>query len=285
MANVLIAGCGDLGGGVGERLAAEGHSVWGLRRRPELVPAAITPVAGDFSRPDGLPELPPDLDTVYFIATPGRFEDEAYRLAFVEGMRNLLAQLDAQAQSPRRIIMVTSTAVYGVTDGSWVDEDTPTEPDGFSGKRLLEAETLLRSSRHPAVILRFGGIYGPGRTRMLKKVRNGDPVVAEPPQYTNRIHRDDCVGALLHAFTLADPAPVYLGVDSTPCTQVELVDWLAERLGLPPCPRTEGSAGGVRSSNKRCRNQRLLDSGYRFLYPDYRSGYEAMLAAEAGDAP
>lgn len=283
MANVLIAGCGDLGSGVGTRLAAEGHSVWGLRRRPELIPAPIAPLAGDFSQPDGLPELPAALDTVYFIATPGRFEDEAYRIAFVEGMRNLLAQLDAQQQSPRRIIMVTSTAVYGVTDGSWVDEETPTEPRGFSGQRLLEAETLLRESRHPSVILRFGGIYGPGRTRMLKKVRNGDPVVAEPPQYTNRIHRDDCVGALLHAFALEDPAPVYLGVDSTPCTQVELVDWLAQRLGLPRCSRTEGSAGGVRSSNKRCHNQRLLDSGYRFLYPDYRSGYEAMLAAEQLD--
>ena len=179
--------------------------------------------------------------------------------------------------------MVSSTAVYGITDGSWVDETTPTEPGGFSGKRLLEAETLLSQSRHPGVVIRFGGIYGPGRNRMLRKVRNGEPVVAEPPQYTNRIHRDDCVGALVHLFHVAEPASVYLGVDSHPCTQVELVDWLAERLGLPRPPRTQGSAGGVRASNKRCHNNRLLASGYAFQYPDYRAGYEAMLAASAPD--
>lgn len=278
MANVLIAGCGDLGSGVGLALADAGHQVWGLRRRPEQIPAPIRPLGGDFSRPDGLPELPDALDVVYFIATPGRFEDEAYRLAYVEGMRHLLAALDRQEQSPGRIILVSSSSVYGVTDGGWVDEDTPAEPGGFSGQRLLEAEQLLAESPHPGVIIRFGGIYGPGRERMLRKVRNGEPVVTDPPQYTNRIHRDDCVGALVHLFGLEHPAPLYLGVDNHPCTQEELTDWLADRIGLPRPPKETGSAGGVRGSNKRCRNDRLVASGYRLRYPDYRAGYEAMLA-------
>lgn len=279
MANVLIAGCGDLGNGVGEALASQGHRVWGLRRRPEHVRPPIQALAGDFSRPDGLPQLPPGLDTVYFIATPGRFDDEAYRLAYVEGMRNLLRALADQGQAPRRIIMVSSSSVYGVTDGSWVDESTPAEPIGFSGSRLLEAEELLRSAPWPGVVIRFGGIYGPGRNRMLRKVRGGEAVVTDPPQYSNRIHRDDCVGALVHLFGLEQPAPLYLGVDSHPCPQVELTDWLAERLGLPRPPRTAGPAGGIRGSNKRCRNDRLVASGYRFRYPDYRAGYEAILSS------
>lgn len=279
MARILIAGCGDLGSGVGTTLAQRGHDVWGLRRQADAVPAPIQALAGDFSRPDGLPTLPNGLDTVYFIATPGRFEEEAYRLAFVEGIRNLLARLTEEGQSPRRIIMVSSTSVYGVTDGSWVDETTPAEPGGFSGKRLLEAEELLRAGPFPSVIIRFGGIYGPGRNRMLRKVREAEPVVTDPPQYSNRIHRDDCVGALVHLHDLDDPAPLYLAVDSTPCTQAELTDWLADRLGLPRPPRAEGAAGGTRGSNKCCRNDRLLASGYRFRYPDYQSGYEAMLSS------
>ncbi len=285
MANILIAGCGDLGSGVGVALADEGHRVWGLRRRPELVPAPIQAVGGDFSQADGLPELPADLDAVYFIATPGRFEDEAYRLAYVEGMRNLLAALQRQGQSPGRIILVSSSSVYGITDGSWVDETTPAEPGGFSGYRLLETEQLLADSPFPGVVIRFGGIYGPGRERMLRKVRNSEPVVTDPPQYTNRIHRDDCVGALVHLFHLHDPAPLYVGVDHHPCTQEELVDWLADRLGLPRPPKESGSAGGVRGSNKRCRNDRLVASGYTFRYPDYRAGYEAILEANGVNSP
>ncbi len=283
MARILIAGCGDLGSGVGQALAAQGHHVTGLRRRPEQVPEGIEPLAGDFSRPDGIPPLPADLDTVFFIASPGgRFEDEAYRLAYVEGMRNLLRAIDAAGAAPRRVIMVSSTSVYGITDGRWVDETTPAEPGGFSGRRLLEAETLLRESPHPGVVIRFGGIYGPGRNRMINKVRRGDPVVTEPPQYGNRIHRDDCVGALVHLYRLEAPEPLYLGVDSTPCPQEELVDWLAGRLDCPAPPRASGDAGGVRGSNKRCRNDRLLASGYRLLYADFRDGYETLIAADAG---
>jgi hypothetical protein len=29
---------------------------------------------------------------------------------------------------------------------------------------------------------------------------------------------------------------------------------------------------------RRCSNQRLLDSGYRFIYPSYKEGYTALMA-------
>ena len=124
-----------------------------------------------------------------------------------------------------------------------------------------------------SVVVRFAGIYGPGRTRLIDRVRAGKPCAAE--HYTNRIHRDDCAGVLRHLMLLEHPAPLYLGADHEPATQCEVTEWSAERLGLPPPVRTGTSS---RRSGKRCRNARLVSSGYAFEHPSFREGYRAMLA-------
>jgi len=280
MQRILIAGCGQLGCQLGLHLAAQGHSVFGLRRRAGNIPAPIHGLAADLTDTATLRgQLPPDLDAVVYLATPGTFEDEAYRQAYVVGMENLAAVLADMGQPVQRLILVSSTSVYGVTDGGWVNEATPAEPGGFSGRRLLEAEAVARQSPFATTVVRFGGIYGPSRKRMLNRVREQRPVVDEPPQFTNRIHQDDCVGVLAHLMQLPSPAPLYLGVDSAPCSMAELTDWLADTLGLPRPQHVSGDAGGVRGSNKRCDNSLLRASGYTFLYPGYRDGYGAMIAA------
>ena len=273
---ILIAGCGDLGTELGRRLADQGHTVFGLRRNPPPGTGPIHWLRADLTVAKTLAHLPGDLDLVFYLATPGAYDDEAYRKAYVEGLGNILTRLSAPP--PRRIIFVSSTSVYGQDDGSWVDESTPTHPTGFAGRRVLEAEEALRASSVPGTVVRFGGIYGPGRTRMLRKARAGEPVVDNPPWYTNRIHREDCVGVLEHMAGLAAPDDLYLAVDNAPCTQAELTDWLCDELGLTRPPRT---SGGVKS-NKRCRNARLLASGYRFHYPTYREGYRALIESEGG---
>ena len=278
MANILIMGCGDLGTAVGQQLAAAGHRVWGLRRQAERIPSPIRPLAGDFTRPDGLPELPAALDTVYFIATPGAFADVAYRRAYVDGLRHTLAALERGGQQPRRVVFVSSTSVYGADDGRWVDEDSITAPVRFSGQRLLQAEELLRASPFPGVVVRFGGIYGPGREYHLRKVREGVRGLHEEPVWTNRIHRDDCVGLLSHLFALDRVEPLYLGVDDEPVLRHELLAWLAQEMGLDPPGTPPMPAGEMHG--KRCRNRRLHASGYRLLHPDFRHGYCALLAGD-----
>jgi nucleoside-diphosphate-sugar epimerase len=278
---ILIAGCGDLGSSLGVQLAGEGHSVYGLRRRAEPLPPPLKTLQADLADPATLNQLPQEIDTVYYLATPSGFEDAAYRAAYVEGLRNLLAALARQPQPIGRLIFVSSTTVYGQLEGEWVDETSPTEPNGFSGRRMLEAEQLARASGLDAVIVRFGGIYGPGRERMLRKVRAGEPCPADPPLYTNRIHRDDCVAALAHLGQPSVAPGIYVAVDDAPCSQCELMDWLATRMQLPPPPRTsQQGAGGLRGSNKRCRNEKLKASGFRFRYPTYREGYAALLEAD-----
>lgn len=281
MSRILIAGCGYVGSALARELVADSHTVFGLRRHPASVPPGVEPIAADLAVRRSLGELPPELEAVVYAASPGGRDEALYRTTFVNGLRNLLEALDAQQQRPRRVVFVSSTGVYGQTRGEWVDECSATEPADDTGRLLLEGESVLRGGPFPGVVLRLGGIYGPRRTRLVDQVRQGHAVIARGgARYTNRIHRDDCVGAIHHLLRLEDPADVYLGVDHAPEDEAVVLRWLAGALGAP-APRVAGRGEEPprgRRGNKRCRNDRLVASGYTFRYPTYREGYTALLA-------
>jgi nucleoside-diphosphate-sugar epimerase len=281
MARVLIAGCGYTGIALGRQLASEGHTVWGLRRRPELLPSAIHPLKADLCDPGSLTLMPPKLDFVFYTAAAERTDDASYQAAYVTGIQNLLNQLSESRQQVRRLFFTSSTAVYAQTGGEWVDETSETLPREFAGRRLLEGEELLLRGPFAATIVRMAGIYGPGRTRLIDQVRRREAICQTVElRYANRIHRDDCAGVLQHLIRLSSPETLYLGTDNEPADQVEVLRWLAKRLGTPPSRAQPRAPTGRESrSNKRCRNSRLLQSGYSFLYPTFREGYEAILAS------
>jgi len=270
---VLIAGCGDVGSALGLMLAASGHVAFGLRRRAGRLPEGIQGVGADLAVPSSLNALPEGLDAVVYSAAADGYSDEAYRAAYVDGVRNLLEALARGQQRPARFVFVSSTGVYGQSEGEWVDEASVTEPAAFSGRRLLEGERLARAQGPGGSVVRLGGIYGPGRRRLVDRVRRGE--ACREGLWTNRIHRDDAAAVLAHLLVLADPAPVYLGVDCEPAAECTVMDWLAERLGVPRPARATGAP--ARRANKRCRNERLLASGYRFRYPTFREGYAQVL--------
>ena len=277
MAKVLIAGCGYVGSALGAALVADGDVVFGLRRRVVSLPAGVQPIEADLAVAKNLRDLPPRLDFVVYAASPGGSDDALYRTAYVEGVGRLLDALAAQGQNPKRIFLLSSTSVYGQDRGDWVDETSPTQPLDFRGKRILEAEGLLGASGQAATIVRLGGIYGPQRISMIERVRSGRAIVARGgPRYTNRIHRDDCAGALRHLMRLPAPEGVYLGVDCEPADDAAVLRWLAGAIGAPE-PRVDAASGGRTRANKRCRNDRLLASGYSFRYPTFREGYSALL--------
>jgi len=273
--NLLIVGCGDLGTELGLRALAAGHRVHGLRRRALLLPEGFQRISADLGA--DLPPLPEDTEVVAFTTAADRRDVDAYRRAYVEATGRVLDALAERGCTPARVLYTSSTAVYGVDDGSVVDEDTPTEPTSATGAVLVEAEDALWRRRPDAVSLRLAGVYGPGRTRLLQQVRDGTAVRPRREVHTNRIHRDDAAAALLHLATLPSPPDrCYLGVDDEPAPLGEVLAFLAAELGLeaPPVGEVERRRGG----DKRCSNTRLRASGFEFAYPTYREGYRALLA-------
>jgi nucleoside-diphosphate-sugar epimerase len=278
---ILIAGCGDVGTALALRLADEGHEVWGLKRRPETLPAPIRPLKADLTDPGTLRDLP-KADYVVYTAAATHHDEDGYRRAYVEGLGNVLDAAQEQGLNPRRVLFTSSTGVYGQDDGSWVDETSATEPARYTGRLMLEAEARLHQSPWPSTVVRLGGIYGPGRLRLVDKVRQGGALLPPGPSYTNRIHRDDCAGALAHLVGLdlagRSPASLYVGVDSAATDLKEVLVWLAERLGAPlPTTSNEPHGDEPRGAGKRCRNDLLVSTGWRPRYPSYRDGYDAVL--------
>jgi nucleoside-diphosphate-sugar epimerase len=277
VSRVLISGCGDLGTEVGLLLADRGHEVLGLRRDPGVLPPAIQPVAGDLTADDGLADVPGDIDLLVHTPTAGGRDPAAYAAVYRDGLARLLDHLADRGGPPRRALFVSSTTVYGDAEGGWVDEDTPTDPASATGEQIVAAERVLLDAPVDGVVLRLAGIYGPGRTRLIDQVRSGQARRPDPPRHANRIHRDDAARAVAHLLTLHDAAPIYLGVDDAPVDRGEVITFLAQELGVPVPPL--GPASG-RGGDKRCRNDRLVASGFVLRYPTYREGYRAVLAGE-----
>jgi nucleoside-diphosphate-sugar epimerase len=281
MARILIAGCGYVGSELAANLAREGHEVWALRRSEAPAPAGARAIRADLLDVDRLRALPSRIEVVFYTASAGGGDDRAYRSAYVDGLRYLLAALDGHPV--RRFLYTSSTGVYTQSAGEWVDEESAAEPEHFSGRRLLEGEHLLLRSRFPATVVRLAGIYGPGRSRLVERVRQVEAVIpGDGPVYANRIHRDDCAGVLRHLMALESPAPLYAAADHEPADLATVLRWIAQRLRVPP-PRVEAAETGARygrTSNKRVRNGRLLASGYLFRYPTFREGYGEMIARD-----
>ena len=281
MSRVLIAGCGDVGTALGLSLGERGHDVFGARRSAHRLPEPLHPLPVDLTDARAIERAVPVVDAVVYAVAAGSRDEGAYRRAYVDGVSALLAVLEARAEPPRRVLFVSSTSVYGERGGEWIDETAPLAPRGFAGESLVAGERRMLASPIPATVVRFAGIYGPGRGWMIERARAGASCAGDPPKFTNRIHRDDCAGVLAHLVDLDDRCgDAYIGVDDAPVEECEVLEWLAARLGAPAPRRVRGDEAASQGSGKRCSNARLRASGYRFRYPTFREGYAAVLAGE-----
>ena len=273
---ILIAGFGDIGTKVGEQLHRNGHQVYGLKRNAETITGPITPISADLSRPLAGNILPDELDQVIYILSAGGFNEQAYQQAYVDGVRHLSQALGQTLDNLKRFIFVSSTSVYSQNQGQWVDEESATQPNGFNGQIMLEAEKQVLTLPN-SLVVRFSGIYGEGRNRMLSQVKAGQIAASQPLIYSNRIHSDDCVGVLLHlSENQSMDHQIVLASDNHPASLHDIQQWLADQLAVPQQDRNY-EIPSRRAGSKRIKNQRLLDLGYSFIYPDYQAGYGKIL--------
>ncbi|MGZ8927833.1 MAG: SDR family oxidoreductase [Methylobacter sp.] len=278
MAKILIVGCGAIGSELAEVLSAQGHEVTGLKRKPPLSASGpIRYVAADISSSADLAGLDSDFSQAFFIVSPDGRDEQSYRAVYETGLDNLLVRF---AQTPW--LMVSSTSVYGQSQGEWVDEDSAAEPANITSRLIRQAERKLLALSPANIVVRFSGIYGPGREHLLRQAMQAPAIQQTPPYFTNRIHQRDCVGVL--AFLLEQRlagkalAQCYLASDDDPAPMWEVMTWLADRLHCPP-PSVKKVDADV-GMNKRCSNTRLKALGYRFQYPSYRDGYSELISAQ-----
>lgn len=272
---VVIAGCGDLGIETGLRFAARGRSVTGLRRRAELIPGPIVGRSVDLRHE--VPEIAADTGVVVVASAAGSRDVDEYRATYVDGLRHVLDGIDASGAAPR-LLVVSSTAVYDVEDGSTVTEETPAQGGTPTADVLVEAEALLRERAPDAVLVRLSGIYGPGRERLIEQVRSGRATLsAGTSPHTNRIHRDDAAAALVHLADVEHPAPTYLGTDDEPARLDDVLTFLAAELGVP-APEPAAATGRQAGGDKRLSNALLRSTGWVPRYPTFREGYRAVLS-------
>ena len=277
---ILMVGCGDLGIATAKRLQACGYDVVGARRSIDKLPTDLPGIAIDITQPDSLRALTQhNWHAVIITLTADRFNQEAYQATYVDGLNNVLNCLESAANAPL-VLFASSTSIYHQNDGSVVDEHSKTEPSSFSGQAMLAAEQLLADYSGEACALRFGGIYGRGLGRLAERLTEGYICPREPVLYSNRIHFDDCSRAFVHLVDLYQRevalAPKYLAVDSQPALLREVMEWLAVKQGLN-VEDLHDSEAPVRGGNKQCNNAALLNTGFDLQYPNYRSGFIALL--------
>jgi nucleoside-diphosphate-sugar epimerase len=275
MAKILIIGCGALGTQLAHVLVAKGHHVTGLKRNPpETVAGNVDYFKADITSLADLKDLPTDFDTLYFIVSPDGRNQESYRAVYESGLANLLKQFSLAGSNPHWIF-VSSTSVYGQSQGEWVDEDSIAQPENAASQLIRQAEQKLMNLDAGNIVVRFSGIYGPGREYLLRMARQTPAIQKNPPYFTNRIHQLDCIGVLAFLLErrLAGVAleQCYLASDDDPAPMWEVMSWLAEHLKCqPPTVKIMENQGIM---NKRCNNRRLKALGYQFRYPSYKDGY------------
>ena len=273
---VLVAGMGDVGGRAAAMLVEDGHEVAGVRRSDVAGPDGVEVVTGDLGDPTLVERLPTGLDAVLVTVSSDGRDVERYRSAYLDGPTTLLSALRDRGDDLRRVVFTSSSAVYGQRDDEWVDEDSPTEPTSDTARVLVEAERAIAAVGPPTTVLRLTGIYGPGRTRLVDLVRDGEAVVGTRPTFTNRIHAHDAAAACVRLLALGEDAPdVVIGTDDHPADRREVYSWLAHRLGVDG-PEVDDERAPSRGS-KRCRNERLRSLGWVPRYPTFRVGYAAVL--------
>ena len=269
MPRILIAGCGYVGAATADLFHGAGWEVEGWTHSGQVAGKPYPISAVDISDRAAVAAAASAFDAVIHCASSGGGGAESYRRIYLEGARNLLAEL-----RPRTFLYTSSTSVYAQTGGEWVDEESAAEPAQETGRILRETEEFVR--QNGGCVARLAGIYGPGRSALLRKFLSGDARIEEgAPRYLNQAHRADIAAALLHLVTAPNESQIVNVSDDQPMTQRECYEWLATKLDRPiPAATSQRGERKRGASNKRVSNRRLRGLGWQPQFPSFPSGME-----------
>ena len=147
-------------------------------------------------------------DAVLLCPAPDGSSDADYESLYDRGITDFAAALSSRP--PKRLLYTSSIGVWNVTDGRWVDESTPVDAVTSRQRALMAGEKRVRPSPLSGMVLRLGGIYGPGRHR-LKEGNDSNPPMDGGNNFANTIHVDDVVGMVAFLIDKGGPGRCVCG--------------------------------------------------------------------------
>ncbi|MEE2922308.1 MAG: SDR family oxidoreductase [Pseudomonadota bacterium] len=262
-----------------ERLKARGTTVAGTVRSEDKAAALRADgVRAEVWNGQGLPDIP---DGAHWLVTlpPDEAGCPAARVA---------TYAEPGAAS---VTYLSTTGVYGDLGGGWAMEWSPVNPGSDRARaRVLAEQQWMDATDGAARIVRLPGIYGPGRSP-FGKLREGKAHRAvKPGQVFSRVHVDDIACGLEALLDRPDLHGIFHLCDDLPAPPQDVTAFAADLLQLTPPPEVPFEAAGLShmaksfyAECKRVSNARAKAAlGWRPLYPTYREGLRAVLAAEEG---
>lgn len=277
MAHALVTGAaGFIGSQLAERLVADGYEVTGIdsfsdhyarefkqmnlleldkESRFELIEGGLgtVPLAERFE----------PVDVVFHLAArPGVRDSWTDFNDYVEA--NIVASrlvFEAAASTGTRVVYASSSSIYGDAETLPVVETQPARPISPYGASKVMTEVLAgayaKSFGLDAVGLRYFTVYGPrqrpdmGLSRFIEAMADGRPL----PLYGDGLQRrdmtyvGDVVEATLAAADRGRAGTAYNVASDAPRTLLEILELLAEAMGVPlDLAREDSKPGDVRDT-------------------------------------
>lgn len=291
MSLYTILGCGNIGGQLADYLLRHRHAVTALVRSAEKKEAlnkrGIIPIIGDLDHPESLGDLSLIQQTLLYLVPPATdsLQDER--------VHNLLAHME-QAGHANKVVYISTSGVYGDCKGAWISEDHPVQPQSDRAKRRLSAENSWISwaqadQQRRLVILRVGGIYGPGRLP-IKRLEKGLPILLEQQSpFSNRIHSEDLIRICVAAAdnNSIPKIRIYNISDGQPTSMSHYFKSVARLLDLPLPPEVDWQGAEDKltpellsylQESRRMDNSRMIEElGIKLIYPQLDVGLQACI--------
>jgi len=308
---LVTGGAGFIGGHLAEQFVRDGHDVVVLdnfepfydtrikdhtvdvcRRRAESGDGTYRLVEGDVRDADTVEDVVADVDFVYHQAAqagvrPSVEDPRKYDAVNVDGTLNVLDA--ARDHGITRVVVASSSSVYGKPQYLPYDESHPTTPVSPYGASKLAAERYACAYGEvydmSVVVLRYFTVYGPrmrpnmAMTNFVSRCCNGDPpvVYGDGTQTRDFTYIDDVVRANVELLSADAADGEALNIGSTDNIEIltlarEVRDQLAPDLDIVFDERHAADAEHTHADTSKA--QELL--GYEPTYT-IREGVEAFI--------
>ena len=284
-----IVGCGDVGLRIAQGLKSKGMSaemlflvVRSCASRDKLQEQFTNTITMDldveFDQTDKF--FGQSISNVYYLVPPQKEGQNDRR------SENFIRALKSHKTPLERVVLISTTGVYGDCDGEHVTEQTPLNPTTPRSKRRADMEKQWQAfAQEKGFILstlRVPGIYSNSRLPRARLQSQAPIVDPEECGFTNRIHADDLAMICQTVMEKQKNSDIYNATDGSPGKMSQYFLDVADFLGLPkPTVMSFANAEKLVTTemmsylreSRKISNKKLLETfNLSLRYKDYREG-------------